>query len=74
MIRKINICILSCLLLLGVGSCSPSENDKEAQKGDEVKSTGQKLAEEIQRPIDKANLAKELTEEHNRKIDENVND
>lgn len=72
--QKIYIGILICLLLLGVGACSQSENDQEAPKGDEVKSTGQKIAEEIQRPIDKANLAKELTEEHNRKVDENVND
>ncbi len=73
MVQKIYICVLSCLLLLAIGACSQSENDQEAQKGEEVQSTGQKIVEEIKKPIDKANLAKELTEEHNRKIDENTN-
>jgi hypothetical protein len=72
--KKICIYLLVCLILLGVGACSQSEKDQEAQTKDEVQSTGQKIANEIKKPIDKANLAKELTEDHNRTIDENVND
>ena len=70
--QKVYICVLSCLLLLGAVGCSPS--DKEDQTDNAARNTGRKIAEEIQKPIDKANLAKELTEEHNRKIDENDND
>jgi ABC-type Fe3+-citrate transport system substrate-binding protein len=73
MMKKSCIYLLICLLL-GVGACSQSDDEQESQSGEEVKSTGQKIVEEIQRPIDKANLAKELTEEHNRKIDENTNE
>ena len=72
--KKICIFLLAFLILFGAGACSQSEKDKDAQTKDEVQSTGQKIASEIQKPIDKANLAKELTEDHNRTIDENVND
>lgn len=72
--QKIFICILSCLLLMGVGACSQSEKEQDAEKREEVQSTGQKIAEEIKKPIDKANLAKELTEKHNQEIDKNAHD
>ena len=72
--QKIFIHVLSCLLLLGVAACSQSDKEQEDQTGNAAQNTGRKIAEEIQKPIDKANIAKELTEEHNRKIDENVKD
>jgi hypothetical protein len=72
--QRIFICVLSCLLLLGAGACSQSEKEQDTDKREEVQSTGQKIAEEIQKPIDKANLARELTEQHNQKIDKNVHD
>lgn len=74
MIQKVYTCVLSCLLLLGVVACSPSDQEQEEQTDNAARNTGRKIAEEIQKPIDKANLAKELTEQHNQKIDENVKD
>lgn len=72
--QRMFIYLLSCLLLLGVAACSQSDKDKESQTGEEAQSTGQKIAEEIKKPIDRANLAKELTEEHNQQIEANVKD
>ena len=63
MIARIQVIVLSCLLLLLISACSQSEDDP---------GTGEKIAKEIQKPIDKANLAKKLTEDHNREIDEKV--
>ena len=69
--KKHIVILLCCLLAFSVSGCS-SENDQDQSADEQVQSTGQKIATEIKKPIDKANLAKELTEEHNQKIDENL--
>ncbi len=74
MIFQIRRIVLSCLVLIMVSACSNSE--EPAEKG-RIEQTTDKIAHEavqsIKTPIDKANLAKELTEQHNSAIEKNAN-
>lgn len=71
MIFGIRLIILPILLCLLVSSCSSSE---EQEKKGVIEQTAEEIAAEavdrIKAPIAKANLAKELQENHNKEIEE----
>lgn len=66
--------IFSALLLAMLSACSNSE--EQAEKG-QIEQTTDKISQEaiksIRSPIDKATLAKELTEQHNSAVTNNIN-
>ena len=66
--------IFSALLLAMLSACSNSE--EQTEKGD-IEQATDKIAQEaiksIRTPIDKATLAKELTEQHNSAVMSNIN-
>ena len=65
--------VLTALALFILAACSSS--DEQAEKG-RIKQTTDKIAQEavssIKTPIDRANMAKELTEEHNSAVKKNA--
>jgi hypothetical protein len=65
--------ILSVVILVMFTACSNSEDQVEENR---IKETTDKIAHEavinIKTPIDQAKLVKELTEQHNSAIEENV--
>lgn len=66
--------IFSALVLAMLSACSSSEEQAETGK---IEQTTDKIAQEaiksIRTPIDKATLAKELTEQHNSAVKNNIN-
>ena len=66
--------VFSALVLAMLSACSNSE--EQAEKG-QIEQTTDKIAQEavksIKTPIDKATLAKELTEQHNSAVKKNSN-
>lgn len=70
-IRRI---VWSILIICMFSACSNSEEPTE--KG-HIEQTTDKIAQEavqsMKAPIDKANLAKELTEQHNSAVEKNMN-
>ena len=67
---KIFLTILALIIL-----CACSSSDEQAEKG-RVKQTTDKIAHEavsaIKTPIDRANMAKELAEQHNSAVEKNA--
>lgn len=66
--------VLAAFVLVTLAACSSS--DEQAEKG-RIEKTTDKIAQEavssIKTPIDQAQLARELTEQHNSAVDENAN-
>ncbi len=69
-----NISIISLLLLFAITltSCSDSEEQKTSTLEEKQKQMAQEMVKNIQDPLEKANLAKELSEDHLRRTEEAV--
>ncbi len=74
MFLQIQKTVLTALLLTMLTACSSS--DEQAEKG-RIEQATDKIAKEavssIKTPIEQANLAKELTEQHNSAVKKNAN-
>lgn len=64
----LKIVSLCCLLLFIMTACSENRDNKSVDE--KAREAGKELAESIQRPIDKAEAVKELSEKLNEKTKE----
>ena len=75
MLLQLRYILLLVLLLCTLGACSNSDDEKE--KGVIQQTTAgiaKEAVEMIKGPIEQAKLAKELSEQHNKIIEESVKD
>lgn len=66
--------LLIPLLLFFLASCSPQVEDEKTNSVQEAaKQQGHEASRQIKKPVEQAELTRQLQEKRDRKIDENVN-
>jgi hypothetical protein len=70
MIKKIYTLSLVLLSLILLASCSDSDEQETSALEEQQHQMVEEMVENINEPLDKANLANEISEDHNRRLEE----